>query len=303
MTKHKLLTFFGLILILLASNQSFAAISVYEADTLGAEETPLPINTVPMPSQIEPAQLKIYPALNFWSLFGRYSTQKGQIMWPFSGNNLNSVFYGVVEGSIANKSTGWLGGIGAGYRQVTDATYILGGYLLADYNQSPHSHGFVDGNPGIEILGDTWDVRGNVYFPLSSTKHSYGAVDNGPAPWLEETGSGGDVEVGSKIPGLFGLKAYAGAYYFFINKNGNMGGFEGRLEFPVKHFLTFEVRATHDSVQRNAIMAGARITLGGIVNSNHADLDINSRLFEPVIHNMAAFAKGYGIPINNKPSN
>lgn len=317
MKGKKLQVLFGFFISLLAT-KAFSAISVNEQDTLGGDETPVPMSAVPIPSQVQSDFTKIYPAFHAWGLVGRYDTVKGQILWPFSGNNYDSVFYGAIEGSFANKDTGWMGGAGIGYRKIINDTYLLGGYVLVDYNDSPAKHHFYVANPGLEFLGDSWDVRGNFYVPLNSNRRWYNGeywgedlgiyhyvISSGHQQfdnkfrWIEFTGTGLDGEIGSKIPGCFGLKGYVGGYHYFMNQGDSITGFEARLEFPIKRCITLDVRGTTDNVQHNCIIGGVRLSLGG-VPADGCSTNVNVRLLDPIEHDMADFGKGCGIPIRNQ---
>lgn len=293
MKSKKLLLAFGLVTFSFLTSHSMAAISWSEKDDLGAAESPLPDSSLPLQNQVILPQVALKPALDVWGMFGKYNTAKGQVLWPFGGNTQTSAFYGMFEGSVANNKSGWLLGPGAGYRKAFDCTYILGGYLIADYNQSPQGHGFVVANPGFEALWEKADVRVNGYLPLNGHRNYYQQNQ-----WFEEVAPGIDGEVGSEIPGLFGLKAFIGGYHFEMSDTNKIDGIAARLEFPVKKFFILTARASHDNVEKGTIIAGVKISLGGVPETETGSTGVNGRLMDPIEHNMAAFAKGAGIPIS-----
>lgn len=294
--------------------------SIYNLDTMGGEETPPTIDTIPITS-LSSAVSSTHPIAYIWGLFGTQDTAKAQGLWPLSGNNQNSVFYLAGEGSFADKDSGWMGGIGTGYRSVIDDAYVLGGYVFGSYNRSPAKHDFAVINPGIEALTDVWDFRVNGYFPLPST-YWYGDEQWASAigvtnymnftghqlydnkfSWLEEVGPGFDVEIARTLPTLHDLKLAFGAYQYFHTETKNITGAEGRIEFPFNRFISLEFRDTYDQNQKNAWLFGVKLTLGGFTNPEKTRLGVASRLLDPVEHNFAAEAKGYSIPISNTYKN
>lgn len=293
--KHSLLYVGLLIFTFFWANNGFAGpISWNDIDKQGAESTPLPDSVVPMPREVEAPQVTIRPALDFWGLLGRYQTAKAQIRWPFGGNTQDSVFFGALEGSLANKSTGSQLGAGLGYRKVFDANYFVGGYLMADFDSTNRNHTFVIANPGIEVIGDIWDARINGYMPITSMKHYFDGDT-----MIEKVAPGADGEVGYAIPGLFGLKAFAGGYFFNMNDTTNIVGYEARLEFPVKKFFILTARFYHDNVQSNTALAGIKIMLGGVPEPTcDAHAGINGRLFDSIEHDFGAFGRGTGVPVS-----
>jgi len=294
-----------LIGVLMFARPGIAAISVNEIDNLGADESPLPIETFPTQPQLPKPQLKIYPAINIWGYTGRYDTAKGQLLWPFCGNNIDSAFYGLGEFSNANKDTGWMVGFGGGYRRVINASYILGWYLIGDIDSSTNHHGFLIANPGVELLGKTWDFRVNAYVPISQKDNwyqgEYRNAQNQRYGWLEEVGPGFDFEIGSNIPYLHNVKAFIESYTFVNSNTDNAVGFGGRIEYNWRRFLGFELRAIHDDELKTTVLVGLRFTVGGLSNiPEYQETTVARRLADPVMHNFGSPGTGYGIPIQNR---
>lgn len=97
---------------------------------------------------------------------GDRTIAEAQLLLPFSGSQ-EKVLFGIVEGNFVNQTSGWLLGLGLGYRKVSDDK-IFGGYCLANYHNTEAENGFFVLNPGFEVMGELWNINLNGYFPLSN---------------------------------------------------------------------------------------------------------------------------------------
>jgi hypothetical protein len=195
----------------------------------------------------------------------------------FIQNNKNLFVY--AQGRLANQTQGnqatWTGTAGLGYRQIL-AGRIFGAYLLADYSGLPYeidtnsSKGAWVVSPGIETLGEFIDFRINSYFPTKNqyTFYDYGNyVAKGNEMWAdqyqgsEETGPGGDAELGVKLFSIkhMPLKAFINSYYFSLQDYDSIKGIGGRITFQPTKYLTVELKDSYDNNQHNVFMAGLRI--------------------------------------------
>jgi hypothetical protein len=258
---------------------------------------------------LQPFQLR--PTLDLWALGGKRFMTKGLAMWPFFANSQTDNFFGAMEGSSSfKKNKGWTVGLGTGYRKVVYDSYIVGGYLWADYSRSANNYSFWVANPGIEVFGYSWDFRANAYVPLSSA-HWYGdeswADEIGINNFVhfkgyeqfdakfrsyEETRFGVDAEVGTIIPYLANPRIYAGGYHFQRKTLGRVSGAEGRLVYPVGKYFAVEGRASYDNEQKTVLMFGLRFSLGGFTDDQKRTLGVAARLTDPIEHNFATFANG-----------
>lgn len=256
------------------------------------------------------------PRITGIGFVGDESMVWGDGMLPLWGN-ANQIWYVDVQGKTAFDSD-WLGSLGAGLRGVFNDSTILGGYVFVDRNTSDYKNTFWFVNPGVEALGTLFDFRANGYFPTSSKKQ-YGSTD-----WAdnfgvynfvtfsghqqfdilmtqdEEVGWGGDAEVGALIPGLRGTRVYVGGYHFSFQDTPDINGVAGRVEFPVNRYLGFTLRDSYDNVQHNTLLAGLKITLGGVnAHPQNPRQPIGARLLDPIERNMATLGQGVGEPIQN----
>ena len=219
------------------------------------------------------------PRLAVTGLAGTDTIGAADAMVPLAGN-CNGFFYGDVQGKVGNDN-GWMGSVGAGYRQIVSNSDILGGYLFIDRDETKDKNHFWVLSPGLESMGEYWDARVNGYIPVSSKKvfdHSSWADELGMAQYVsfsghqqfdhkfnfyEAIGPGVDGEIGGIIPQWHRLAIYGGGYYFHIQDTNNIKGAEARIELPVTHYLTALVWDTYDNREHNTIVGGVRVSLGG----------------------------------------
>lgn len=207
--------------------------NIYKIDTNGAQDSPKPLADIYEQGQINNAPetmgnyLSLKPSGTVWGLMGKQPLAMGQGMLPFGGNGVDSSFYGIAEGEVGMKrATGYSAGVGGGYRKIFNNSFLVGGYLLADWNRSPLSHNFWIGNLGVEVLDYNWDFRVNAYIPVGK-KYWLGDTKTGT---YEETTTGFDAEIGRilPIPKTQGLKLFVGGYRFNMNKTHTVAGVEAR---------------------------------------------------------------------------
>lgn len=298
MKQTKLSSFFTLLFSLLFSKIIFAATTSYE-------------NIL---SQDQNAK----PSVTFWGLGGDQLIGSGQALIPLGGEGARSLFYAAIEAAGSFKATnGNLAGIAAGYRNIVNNSYLLGGYVFADYNRSPSGHYFWVANPGFEALSKNWDFRVNGYIP-TTCKHWLGgealAENVGITKyekafgherfdhfvqWYEEVGSGLDVEVGRSIPltKTHNPKIFLGGYHFFMDKTDQITGIEGRIVLPLNQHVALEARDSYDKVRKNVFMAGIRISFGGYNADVKESLGIAGRLSDPIEHDFGNFGAATSIPV------
>lgn len=256
------------------------------------------------------------PSATFWGLGGTEFIGSGQGLLPFGGD-VNSIFYGALEAAGSfKKSNGYSAGIAAGYRNIVNNSFILGGYVFADYNRSPEGHNFWVANPGIEALGNVWEFRVNGYIP-TTCRHWIGdetlaenlgitqferAVAHDRFDHLfqeyEEVGPGIDAEIGRRIPvaKTHNLRIYVGGYHYFMDKTDNITGAESRIVYPINNYVSIELRDSYDKIRKNVFMGGIRLTFGG----NKDCEGIRERLSTPIEHNFGNFASANSIAVGNE---
>ena len=229
--------------------------NIYKIDTNGAEDSIRSLADISNPRKISVDYLNVKPSATVWLLAGKQQLGMGQGLLPFGGNGINDVFYGAFEADVSlKKSTGFAsGGAGGGYRKIFNDSYLMGGYMLADYNRSPAGNKFWVSSFGVEVLNYSWDLRVNGYIPLGKKrwKTTTGVY--------EETATGFDAEIGRVLPifGATGLKLFVGSYHYFMSETDKVFGAEARLVWTLTHFLTVEIRDSYDGTRWTVDKAGS----------------------------------------------
>lgn len=258
------------------------------------------------------------PTLTLWGLGGNQLIGTGQGLIPLESVSATSIIFGAAEAAGSSKqSNGYSTGIAVGYRNLVRDSFILGGYIFADYNRSPSSHYFWVANPGIEALGNIWDLRVNGYFP-TNRKHWLGKEELAENVGItkfekafghdrydhfvqcyEEVGPGLDAEVGREIhlAKSHNPKIYLGGYHYFMDKTDQISGIEGRIVYPINKHFSLEARDSYDKVRKNVFMGGIRISFGGYDNDEKDTIGIVGRLSDPIEHDFGNFASATSIAV------
>lgn len=251
-------------------------------------------------------EFKLQPHLNVWGETGSYTFGKGQLLVPMYGGH-TQVLYGLLEGAASLSSDkGWFGGAGTGYRSVINDDMIVGGYAIIDYSRAPDSkNNFWIANPGVEIMGVDWDVTANAYFPLRSSKATYSTTDWGTnfgiSDYVKFSGHNGydrmmqrrdsdnaaagfDVKIGKNIPHFEQAKISLGGYYFKMKEFDSIKGGLVKLSYELSRYAALELRDSYDNYNRNKVLLGVKLTLGGYSNQEKQDFGIAARLLDTVEH-------------------
>lgn len=259
-------------------------------------------------------EFTLQPRFNLWGYSGNNTLGQGQLLAPIYGDS-SKILYGLAESNVAVNNDGWLLGGGFGYRQAVNNSYLLGGYALVDYNNTLNNNKFWIINPGLEMLGQTWDINVNGYLPVGKnkkqseekiwadniskftksfeahklirfTEHSEFAHQ---FQLFEEAGQGASVEVGRVVPHFNKAKFYLGSYYFSTKDAGSTTGVEARLTYELNKYAALEVKDTYDNTFHNQAMLGIRLTLGGYNDEQKQSFGIATRLTDPLEHTFARF--------------
>ncbi|MFO1021132.1 MAG: right-handed parallel beta-helix repeat-containing protein [Planctomycetales bacterium] len=228
-----------------------------------------------------------------------YQTFGGLIPIPL--NPGYSILFVNTRGIVGYDGTDGFNG-GAGFRWFNpDIERVFGGSFWYDYDdrrvRTYEQLGF-----SVESLGTYLDFRMNGYFPTNSdqtvlSKNYTGEVffinhnvGLGQRTVVQESLRGGDVEMGGALPGIgdFGLRAYAGAYYYDGNgtNSGQATGFKGRLEAMVTEDLWVQLGVTNDKFfGTNTTMAVTLFLPDGAPSRILSRQPTQERLYVPVERN------------------
>lgn len=272
------------------------------------------------PSQLTNLQeFKLQPRFSVWGFTGDSTLAEGQFLAPVYGDQSRAL-YVVAEGDYVKNDSSWLGGAGLGYRQVVNDR-IWGGYAIADYVSTPHN-GFTVINPGVEMLGNVWDINVNGYIPLDNKKKL------GSAGWAgdtfgdheyvrptghdyydhylqqyEEPGRGFDFEVARVIPHFEDAKLHLGAYHFDTADSGSVNGIETRLTYTLNKYTGIELEDNYDNVKHNQFIVGIRFTLGDYSKEEKKQYGIATRLMDPIENDHAVLSSSGLVPVKRYVDN
>lgn len=236
--------------------------------------------------------------------------------------NSNLFLYGRGRYDDANQpweNSTWAVNLGLGYRQIIANSIILGGYVLGDYAHATSGKSFRSIDPGVELLGNIWDVRVNGFIPISDKRW----VDQGWADefgdyryvefkghtqydhwyqYYQEIGWGGNAEVGLKLFSVFHtlVKGYLSGYYFSMQHNDAVRGAGARVTISPTGYLELSLNDAYDNYAHNVFVAGAKVSIYDLFNNNSSSkvlTNLHHRLFEPIENTQSAIDYGSNIPV------
>ncbi|MDP1799537.1 MAG: inverse autotransporter beta domain-containing protein [Planctomycetaceae bacterium] len=194
---------------------------------------------------------------------------------------------------------GWGANVGAGYRHyVRKWDRIFGINAYYDYDNTSGSL-FRQAGMGFETLGNNWDSRLNMYFPVSSEQKELGlrflqdsirfAGNQILYDQVRTFGTqmkGLDHEVGVPLPGRFStahdLRLFAGWYHFNGPKVPNTTGWKGRLQGEVTPNLAMALEVTNDTVFDTNVVFSVALQFGGFREDTNRPKSQFSRMTTPV---------------------
>lgn len=247
-------------------------------------------------------EFRLTPRISVVGATGSYTMGKAQLLTPFYGDS-TQVLYGFAEGAKASGDSGWIGGVGTGYRKIIN-DLIFGGYVIADYNTSSNDMSFWIANPGIEVLGKKWDFIFNAYLPLTADKkdtvtkwaEDFGVLTyvqhsqhSGYDRYMQRTdtasaGRGFDIRVGRVIPRFEQAKVYLGGYSFSSTDAKNVTGVLAKITYDITKHTSVEFVDTYDSYNNNKALFGLKLTFGGYSQREKQEFGLSSRLLDPIEH-------------------
>ncbi len=259
--------------------------------------------------QAPPSYFPEIPGISLTGLYGNVSSGFGDALIPIMGKADTGFIFLDSQGLFQSHDQ-YSMSLGSGYRTLQNQWGILSAYVFADVNSSEDHH-FWFLSPGIQRLGDNFDLSANLYIPVSQKKFNTGRTfaDNiGVNNWVsfsghdqidqyvntfESTGIGGDVEAGMRLPYLKNnTKIYIGGYYFAPQDNDSILGGTARMNVPVNRFFTITGSESYDNVMHNTIKVGLTVSLGGRSSGSDYSGDLRERMVDSVQRNLVAVAGG-----------
>lgn len=252
-------------------------------------------------------QFKLKPTVTLETLSGDTTLARLQGLLPLTGNS-EEIWFTALDGKIGLNNNGWMFGFGSGFRKVY-LENILGTYLFANYSDTPSHNKIWVFNPGLEMLGNIWNMHLNGYIPSQSSIETRSisqafASDYYHSEYLSFQGHkefdrlatletynhidfarGLDFSLGRSVPNLENLKVSLGGYHFTTLQNGSINGAMAHLSYQLNDRVSLEARESYDNFQHNRILIGLHSTLkaGGL----------NTHLLDPIENNNSLISNGY----------
>lgn len=174
--------------------------------------------------------------------------------------------------------------LGLGYRQwVEEINHVVGASIWYDGDNTSTEY-FNQLGISLEMMGDDWDVFGNVYIPVGddtkdfSVRNTNSRLGAGGTTILfdqvkdrGEAMPGFDFEFGFLIPTDFAheheVRAYAGWYYFSSDESDDINGVKVRLQGDLNQVMTAQVEFTDDDEFGTNVIFGGSIVLPGSLST------------------------------------
>jgi hypothetical protein len=167
---------------------------------------------------------------------------------------------------------------GGGYRWCSEVLErIVGVNGFYDYRDTGKSS-FHQLGLGSELLGNRWDLRTNLYFPVGPQHHllaqtstpavhfqGFNIVVASQTQLFEAAMRGFDLEVGRSVPVLeqFDPRAFLGFYHYDAEGGKPANGIRGRFTAKLTERLHVETQVQNDAVFRTTASAGVSWSFGG----------------------------------------
>lgn len=238
---------------------------------------------------------ELNPRLSMIAQAGNDAGISADLMYPLLQQSVTSLLYTDLELLGTGSHNAQAASLGLGYRHLLDTDdFILGGYANFDRSRSDHKYYYNQMNIGAEVLTNSWDLRGNLYWPVRNKEHillyegltPYYPQGHKMVQWrdhvLEEAAKGFDAEAGMLIPDTNALRAYLGVYHYNFDQNEkSITGPRLRAEYRYDNNWTFTASEQWDKIWGNKVLLGARYSLGGV--DNHLTGNLEERMMDYVI--------------------
>jgi hypothetical protein len=209
-----------------------------------------------------------------------------------------SVLFVDLRGVVFDDTRLWQFDGGAGYRWYwSDLDRIIGLNGFYDFRDTGKSS-FHQLGLGVELLGDRWDFRSNLYFPVGPQHHliaqaggtavqfhEFNIVLGNQTQLYEAAMRGFDLEVGRSVPLLerFDPRAYLGYYRYDAEGGKPANGIRARLTAKVTERLQVQTQVQNDAVFQTTASVGLVWAFGGPGGWSRGCRPLPERLDEPVV--------------------
>ncbi|MBS0204744.1 MAG: inverse autotransporter beta domain-containing protein [Planctomycetes bacterium] len=179
-------------------------------------------------------------------------------------------FFADVRGFVSNSSL-FGGNVGLGYRNLREDLNAWYGASIWYDTDSTTGKNFQQIGLSFEGLMDRWELRSNVYLPVTSSQNYSTTLGNEQivghqllyTRYISQGTAlqGVDVEAGYNLPiqELHRLRGFVGYYHFDGGPSGGINGFKTRLEGVINNSVTAQVMYTNDPLFGSNVMVGCSI--------------------------------------------
>ncbi len=241
----------------------------------------------------------------------KYSGVQADGMLPVGGDSEHNLHLDLQIQESTNSQ--WVTGLGIGYRQLINASGILGAYVFADRTRDADDSCFSFLSPGIEFLSRRVDARLNSYIPVGRHQHllaqglggaTFGLPTSTFTGHVQEdeylkqyrrVGTGFDLLVGYRPVIDLPIRTMLGAYHFHIHRAGHVNGIAVGADYWLNHHWRVGARYNYDNVNRSVAALNLGVRLGGerYPSSHYA---IQQRITDPIERHVSQLGHGSETP-------
>ncbi len=228
------------------------------------------------------------------------------LMLPFAQSE-DSLLFADIRTVVSDQDS-FEGNAGLGIRKIAGHDAIFGAYGFFDTRLSAYDNVFQQATFGAEMIGEHFEVRGNVYRPVGEDKKL--AYDNGASAFIsgnnfmiqdgriyERALKGFDVEIGHSFPVLENARGYIGYYNFHNDGVTDVSGYRARVETDIGDWVEIGAeKQFSDTTQDDAVFGEIRIripfdgwTKGG--ERRKAMSPLQKRMMVPIVRDIDVVTK------------
>lgn len=242
------------------------------------------------------------PRFSINALTSDYTVGQLDLMLPVEGDNAHNLY---VDPNLAygTDNQGYAD-LGMGYRWIENQAAILGVYLFGGYSRIANNARLWVINPGVEVMGSSWDMHLNGYVPLGDQHFNIGTqsflsfsghtLTSTPFLFNQYAGNGADISLGYQFFPESSIKGYVGSYYFSPPQTENIWGGAAGLEYWPTQQLKVFASYTYDKLNHSTGALGLGVELGRTHIRHNPSLE--ERITDPVQRYLAQLGRGSAIP-------
>ena len=201
--------------------------------------------------------------------FGRSQSITPIEVMPYILTDEHFIF-GDLRGFVSNGAL-FGGNVGLGYRHLREDLNAWGGASVWYDADGTSGKNYQQIGLSFEALIDRWELRSNVYLPVTSAQTYSDSIGNARiagnqllfSRFIDQGTAlrGVDVEAGYSLPVMerHRLRGFVGYYHFEGGPGGGVNGFKTRVEGVVNNSVTAQVLYTNDPLFGSNVMVGCQV--------------------------------------------